>query len=78
MPSTAAKSASSSAAKELSERDGEMDELHARLIAKLASGRMALPVTMEMAVLARCYERLGDRAVNIARRVIYLASTPAK
>ena len=67
-----------SAANELSERDDEMDELHASLIAELASGRMALPVTMEMTVLARCYERLGDHAVNIARRVIYLAGTPAE
>ncbi len=32
-----------------------------------------LPVTMEMTLVVRFYERLGDRAVNIARRVIYLA-----
>jgi phosphate transport system protein len=67
-----------SAANELSERDDEMGELHASLIAELASGRMALPVTMAMTVLARCYERLGDHAVNIARRVIYLLGTPAE
>ena len=54
-------------------RDDEMDELHASLIAELASGRMALPVTMEMTLVARFYERLGDHAVNIARRVVYLA-----
>jgi len=57
----------------LDERDDEMDELHASLIAELASGRMALPVTMEMTLVARLYERLGDHAVNIARRVVYLA-----
>jgi phosphate uptake regulator len=34
-----------------------------------------LPVTMEMTLVARFYERLGDHAVNIARRVIYLAGT---
>jgi phosphate transport system protein len=61
----------------LEERDDEMDELHASLIAELASGRMALPVTMEMTLVARFYERLADHAVNIARRVIYLAG-PAK
>jgi phosphate transport system protein len=55
-----------SAANELSERDDEMDEVHASLIAEFASGRMALPVTMEMTVLARWYERLGDHAANIA------------
>jgi phosphate transport system protein len=66
-----------SAAEGLSERDDEMDELHAGLIAELAAGGMALPVTMEMTMVARFYERLGDHAVNIARRVIYLAGAPA-
>ncbi len=64
-----------SAALALEERDDDMDELHASLIAELASGRMALPVTMEMTLVARFYERLADHAVNIARRVIYLAGT---
>ena len=59
----------------IDDRDDEMDELHASLIAELASGRMALPVTMEMTLVARFYERLGDHAVNIARRVIYLAGS---
>ena len=62
-----------SAAVALSELDNEMDELHASLIAELASGQMAIPVTMEMTLVARFLERLGDHAVNIARRVIYLA-----
>jgi phosphate transport system protein len=62
-----------SAALALDARDDEMDELHASLIAELASGRMAIPVTMEMTLVARFYERLGDHAVNIARRVVYLA-----
>jgi phosphate transport system protein len=62
-----------SAALTLAERDEEMDELHASLMAELASGGMALPVTMEMALVARDYERLGAHAVNIARRVVYLA-----
>jgi phosphate transport system protein len=59
----------------LKQRDEEMDELHSTLTAELASGRMALPVTMEMTLVARFYERLGDHAVNIARRVIYLAGS---
>ena len=54
-------------------RDDEMDELHASLIAELASGQMAIPVTMEMTLVARSYERLAAHAVNIARRVVYLA-----
>lgn len=64
-----------SAALKLAERDEEMDELYASLIAELASGRMAVPVAMEMTLVARDYERLGAHAVNIARRVIYLAGT---
>jgi phosphate transport system protein len=64
-----------SAAVALRERDNEMDDLHASLIAELASGRMPVPVAMEMTLVARFYERLGDHAVNIARRVIYLAGT---
>jgi phosphate transport system protein len=64
-----------SAAFGLGERDHEMDELHSSLIAELASGQMTLPVTMEMTLVARFYERLGDHAVNIARRVIYLAGS---
>jgi phosphate transport system protein len=59
----------------LAERDEEMDELHSSLTAELASGQMAVPVAMEMALAARDYERLGAHAVNIARRVVYLAGT---
>ena len=65
----------SSAAARLAERDEEMDELHASLIAELASGSMTLPVAMEMTLVARFYERLGDHAVNVARRVVYLAGS---
>ena len=64
-----------SAAAHLQERDEEMDELHASLIAELASGRMSIPVTMEMTLAGRAFERLGAHAVNIARRVMYLAGT---
>jgi phosphate transport system protein len=59
----------------LAERDEEMDELHSSLIGELASGRMEIPVTMEMTLVARFYERLGDHAVNVASRVIFLAGS---
>ena len=62
-----------SAAPILEERDQEMDELHASLVAELAAGTMTVPVTMEMTLVGRFYERLGDHAVNVARRVIYMA-----
>ena len=62
-----------SAAAVLAERDDEMDQMYASLMAELASGGMTLPVTMELTLVARFYERLADHAFNIARRVIYLA-----
>ena len=63
------------AAVALAERDDEMDQLHASLIAELASGQMTVPVTMEITLVARSYERLADHAANVARRVIYLAGS---
>jgi phosphate transport system protein len=63
------------AAAALLERDEDMDELYASLVAELASGQMSIPVTMEMTMGARDYERLGAHAVNIARRVVYLAGS---
>ena len=59
----------------LADRDQEMDQLYSSLIAELASGRMTIPVTMEMTLVARFFERLGDHAVYIARRVVYLAGS---
>jgi len=67
-----------SAAIALDERDDEMDSLFAILMAELGSGRMTLPVTMEMTLVARFYERLADHAVNVARRVVYLAGSAAR
>jgi phosphate transport system protein len=34
-----------------------------------------MPVAMEMTLVARFYQRLGDHAVNLARRVIDLAGS---
>jgi phosphate transport system protein len=64
-----------SAAAVLAERDNEMDELHASLIAELSSGRMELAVTIEMTLMTPLYERLSDHAVNIAGEVIYIAGS---
>jgi phosphate transport system protein len=57
----------------LTERAEEVHELHVSLVRELAAGRMALPVTMAMTLVAHDYQRLGAHAVNIARRVAYLA-----
>jgi phosphate transport system protein len=61
-----------SAATVRAERDDDMDELHASLMAELASGHVALPVAIEMTLVAPCYEHLGDHAVNITRQTIRL------
>jgi phosphate transport system protein len=66
-----------SAACTLAKRDEELDELHASLRTELAAARMTRPVTMEMTLVAWFYERLGAHAVNIARRVVYLAGESA-
>lgn len=63
------------AANRLTKSDEEMDDLHSSLVAELASGDVRIPVAMEMALAAHSYERLGAHAVNICRRVIYLAGT---
>jgi phosphate transport system protein len=55
------------------ERAAEMDELHARLTAEIGLGLMPVPETMEMTLAARDYQRLGAHAVNITRRITYLA-----
>ncbi len=49
--------------------DDELDELHVGLTAELATGTMPVPVAIELAMVARFYERFGDHAVNLARRM---------
>jgi phosphate transport system protein len=66
------------AAAALAGRGQEMDEMHASLAAELATGQATAPVTMEAALVAHCYQRLGAHAVNIARRVTYLAGPTAR
>ena len=61
------------AADRLTDADDEMDELHVSLTAELVSGNLTVPVALELALVGRFYERLGDHAVNIANRVRYLA-----
>ncbi len=53
----------------LEERDDEMDELHVTLIAELAGGEMTIPVVVDLTLIGRFYERLGDHAVNLAKRI---------
>ena len=54
---------------ELHEDDEEIDILHDRLTNEIAAETMATAVGAQVTLLARFYERLGDHAVNLARRV---------
>jgi phosphate transport system protein len=58
-----------SAADRLRVRDDELDDLHVQLSRELADSGTSIPVAIEMGLIARFYERLGDHAVNVARRV---------
>lgn len=53
----------------LRRRDDEIDDLHVSLTAELAAGQVSVPVAIEMALVARYFERLGDHAVNVTRRL---------
>ena len=57
--------------------DDDLDHLHVILTAEIASGSMSLPVTIESALVARFYERFGDHAVNLTRRIVTLVGSPA-
>ena len=59
---------------DLRRQDDALDDLHVELTAELAS-RVAPPSPRPSSsgLIARFYERLGDHAVNVARRIRYLA-----
>jgi phosphate transport system protein len=53
----------------LDEADEEMNVLHARLTSEIEEEGMPTAVAAQVTLLARFYERLGDHAVNLARRI---------
>jgi phosphate transport system protein len=56
-------------AEALAEADEEIDILHARLTKEIAAESMPTAIGAQVTLLARFYERLGDHAVNLARRI---------
>jgi phosphate transport system protein len=53
----------------LHEDDEEIDILHDRLIGEIEAETMSAAIGAQVTLLARFYERLGDHAVNLARRI---------
>lgn len=51
----------------LDDLDDDLDDLHLSLIAEIVTGTMPIAVVIEIALLARFYERFGDHAVNVSR-----------
>jgi phosphate transport system protein len=61
------------AAQELERKDDEMDVLHRELFRTLLSDSWSYGVeaAVDVALLSRFYERIGDHAVSLARRMIF-------
>jgi phosphate transport system protein len=57
---------------ELQEEDEELDILHERLTNEIAKGDMDTAVTAQVTLISRFYERIGDHAVNLSRRIATL------
>ena len=59
----------------LAKADEEMDILHDDLTREVADEEMPAAIAAQVTLVARFYERLGDHAVNLARRIELLADT---
>jgi phosphate transport system protein len=57
---------------ELDEEDEELDILHERLTTEIAKGDMSTTVAAQLTLISRFYERIGDHAVNLSRRIAAL------
>ena len=57
----------------LAKADEEMDILHESLTREVEAEEMPISIAAQVTLLARFYERLGDHAVNLARRIELLA-----
>jgi phosphate transport system protein len=62
------------AAERIDAVDDQLDDLHDRLIAELGEGDLELADALQITLVGRFYERLGDHAVHIAERITYLVS----
>jgi phosphate transport system protein len=62
------------AAAALDAADDQLDDLQDQLMIELEKADIALVDALQMALVARFYERLGDHAVHITERVRYLVA----
>jgi predicted phosphate transport protein (TIGR00153 family) len=72
--STAYRRGSREASFQLGDADDELDELASRLVTEGTSEGIDPEVAVSLALIARFYERLGDHAVNLARRIDVMAA----
>lgn len=63
-------------ARTIEDIDDELDELHRSMFARLADSRWehGSSAAVDVALLSRYYERFGDHAVTVARRVRFLVT----
>jgi phosphate transport system protein len=66
------------AAARIDQLDDGLDDLHDQLVTALDDEAMSRRVAIEMGLVARFYERLGDHAVHISDRVRHLAGEPRR
>ncbi len=69
---TAYREADLTAADRLRTRDDVLDDLHVTLTDELTTLTLPVAVAIEMGLVARFFERLGDHAVNVTRRLAML------
>jgi phosphate transport system protein len=60
----------------LNQADEELDILSRRLTVEVGSSHLAPSVAAQVTLLGRFYERLGDHAVNLAKRAEGLRDSP--
>jgi phosphate transport system protein len=67
--STAYRLRSQDASFRLDDADNELDQLATSLIDEVVASNSSPQVAVDLGLIARFYERLGDHAVNLSRRV---------
>ena len=62
----------------LSDMDDRLDAMHTELIQGIfecnREGTLDISASVQLALVARFYERIGDHAVNIGERIRYMAT----